>query len=483
MMKLNPASRLATTALIALSSFLPINSPVKAVGFQEQEINQSLVIAVARPYGEGKFDLLVLEQIPGKQQCWSESGDNPALIQPLLLNFDFTGICRRATDSNGYSIRLDGQDLGLDYLLRVVPRNGELVLIGTARTGNFPEIVVGKTKGLVGGFMKIQLNPGWQFTRRTYNGKALGHYYFSASRAVLENNAATTTPTAPANGKDSTPAPTEAVPPQPVPPEAVPSQPVPPEAAPASTPQAAAPNPAKKTGNQANPDKTSQQVVAPSPADKSANQANTKTNFNDISRNPYQPEIEVAVKLGFVNGFEDGSFRPQGQVTREQFISMVVDAIATIYPVNLAGKPQRRVIAFRDVPDSRWSAKKIKWAQGNFLTISNLGDTLLPTERIGRAELMEILRGLAIHLRQHYKLAGDLPQTQKPVKFSDTAKHPAEKVISQMSGYCGVATPFNEKGTAFAPNAKVTRDYATAALTRTITCVQSEAKASGISQR
>jgi hypothetical protein len=53
-----------------------------------------------------------LEQIPGKQKCWSESGSNPVMIDPLLLNFDFTGICRRATDSNGYSIRLDGRISG-----------------------------------------------------------------------------------------------------------------------------------------------------------------------------------------------------------------------------------------------------------------------------------------------------------------------------------------------------------------------------------
>ena len=437
-MKLTRRSRLATSVLLVLSSLMPITSPVKAAGFQEQEINQSLVIAVARPYGEGKFDLLVLEQIPGKQQCWSESGATPALIQPLLLDFDFTGICRRATDSNGYSIRLDGQDLGLDYLLRVVPRNGELVLVGTARTGNYPEIIVGETQGLAGGFMKIQLNPGWQFTRRTYNGKALGHYYFSASRAALGNSPASSTATVPA--------------------------------APQTSPQAAAPTPA-------NTDKTNQQVAAASTADKSTNQTNTKANFSDISGNPYKPEIEVAVQLGFVTGFEDGNFRPQEQVTREQLISMAVDAINTLHPVNLDAKPQRSVIAFRDVPDSRWSAKKIKWAQWNFLMISNLGDTLSPTEPISRAELMEIMRGLAIHLRQHYKLAGDIPQTQKPVKFSDTAKHRSESAISQMSGYCGIATPFNEKGTTFAPNAKVTRDYGTAALTRTIVCVQSEAKA------
>jgi hypothetical protein len=410
-MRLTLLSRLASAALLTLSSFIPVTSPLKAADFQEQAIDQSLVVAVARPYGEGKFDLLVLEQIPGKKQCWGESGSNPALIDPMLLNFDFTGICRRATDSNGYSIRLDGQDLGLDYLLRVVPRNGELVLVGTARTGNYPEIIVGETNGLVGGFMKIQLNPGWQFTRRTYNGKALGHYYFSASRTVLESSPAAATTTVPAT------------------------------------------------------DETSQQVAA--------------ATFTDISQNPYKPEIEVAVKLGFVAGFEDGTFRPQEQVTREQMISMGVDAIATVYTVNLDAEPERSVIAFRDVPDSRWSAKKIKWAQWNFLTVGNPNNTLQPEEPITRAELIDIMRRIAIHLRQHYNLSEEFPQTQKPVEFSDTSKHWAETVISQMSGYCGVATPLNEQGTTFDPDAKVTRDYSAAALTRTITCVQSEAKATG----
>lgn len=420
-MKFTLLSRLTSAALLTLSSFIPATSPVKASAFQEQAIEQNLVIAVARPYGESKFDLLVLEQIPGKQQCWNESGANPALIEPLLLNFDFTGICRRATDSNGYSIRLDGQDLGLDYLLRIVPRNGELVLVGTARAGNYPEIVVGRTGGLAGGFMKIQLNPGWQFTRRAYNGKALGHYYFSASRAVLEGTPATAT--APAN------------------------------------------------------DGASQEVAAASAADKSASPSSGAVAFSDIDNNPYQPEIEVAVKLGFVAGFEDGTFRPQAQVTREELISMGVDAIGTVYTVNLDGEPERSVIAFRDVPDSRWSAKKIKWAQWNFLTIGNPNNTLQPEEPIARAELMDTMRRVAIHLRQHYNLSGELPQTQKPLEFSDTSKHWGETVIDQMSAYCGVATPLNEKGTAFEPDAKVTRDYAAAALARTITCVQSEVKA------
>jgi hypothetical protein len=159
---------------------------VQAVDFQQQEVDQNQFVAIARPYGGNKYDLLILQQIPGKRQCWQERGSNPVIIDPLLLNFDFTGSCERSTDSNGYSIRLNGQDLGLDYLLRVVERNGELVLVGTSRrNGNSEEIVIGRTHGLGQGLMKIDLDGGWRFTKRAYQGRALSHVYLTGDRSAI----------------------------------------------------------------------------------------------------------------------------------------------------------------------------------------------------------------------------------------------------------------------------------------------------------
>jgi hypothetical protein len=172
---------------------------VGAATFEEREIEQDRMIAIARPYGKNKYDLLVIEQIPGKKQCWSESGTKP--IEPLLLKFDFTGHCSRSTDSNGYSIRVDGQDFGLDYLLRIEQRNGELLLVGTSRSKpNAPDVIIGRTYGIRPGFLKIVLSPGWQFSKRTYQGKVLGHVYFSGDRAAMNapidtsSTVATTTP-------------------------------------------------------------------------------------------------------------------------------------------------------------------------------------------------------------------------------------------------------------------------------------------------
>jgi hypothetical protein len=180
---------IATLISLACTQLIPAMLPVKAADFTETAIDQKIVIAVAKPYGEDKFDLLILEQIPGKQQCWSENGSNPVIIDPLLLNFDFTGKCRRATDANGYSIRIDGLDYGLEYLIRLVLRGNELVLIATSRTdANKGEIVVGSTHGYVRGFMRIDLNPGWQFTKRTFGNKVLGHFYFSTTAAAINNS-------------------------------------------------------------------------------------------------------------------------------------------------------------------------------------------------------------------------------------------------------------------------------------------------------
>ena len=185
--------RLTAIVTIAFSNCIFSTFLARAYTFSETPLDQDKIIAVARPYGEGKYDLLVIEQVPGKRSCWTEKGQNPVLIDPLLINFDFTGICRRSTDSNGYSIRLDGNDLGLDYLLRIVNSGGELHLVGTPRSNKHSEIILGSTQGFSSGFMKINLYSGWQFTKRTYQNKILGHFYLSGSQMAIAQGQNTTT--------------------------------------------------------------------------------------------------------------------------------------------------------------------------------------------------------------------------------------------------------------------------------------------------
>ena len=194
--------KIAAFSLTIWTALVPLSGPLGATDFGEREMTQSQFVAIARPYGQNKYDLLILYQIPGQRPCWSEKGEKPTTIDPLLLNFDFTGICERSTDSNGYSIRIDHQDYGLDYLLRIVERNGELLLIGTPRQAKGQgERIIGRTYGLTSGLLKISLNPGWQFSKRTYQGQVLNHVYLTGdSQAFIPEPT-----TAVANSKPITP--------------------------------------------------------------------------------------------------------------------------------------------------------------------------------------------------------------------------------------------------------------------------------------
>ncbi len=173
-----------------------------AFRFQQAEMDQQRVVAIAAPIGSGvnlsrnlTHQLLILEQISNTRACWREFGQNPVTIDPLLLNFDFTGICARSTDSNGYSIRVAGQDLGLQYSLRLVTRGNDLVLVGIPNTRpNATPLEIGRTYGIPNGFGKIILNPGWRMTRRVYNGQAVGHVYLTNDQALPGLIAAAPTP-------------------------------------------------------------------------------------------------------------------------------------------------------------------------------------------------------------------------------------------------------------------------------------------------
>jgi hypothetical protein len=165
-------------------SFLIPQTSAQAYTFGQKEVDQSKLIAIAVPFAQGKqYNLIILEQISSTQTCWQEKPDQPGVIDPLLLKFDFTGICGRSTDSNGYSIRQAGLDLALDYRLSLVKRSDHLVLMGyPLKDPAAPKLLLGQTRSLTPGFLKIDLAANWRFTKRTYNGKTLGHIYFTQDR-------------------------------------------------------------------------------------------------------------------------------------------------------------------------------------------------------------------------------------------------------------------------------------------------------------
>jgi len=214
-MKSSLTATLLSLTTIGISAIAPLQ-PARATEFDEFAVEQNKFVAVAVPYNYRKYKLAIIEQVPGKQACWSESGSNPTTVDLLLLKFDHTNDCLKAVDTNGYSLRVNGKDDKVAYLLNLVENNGQLQLIADHKDPGQSDFVVGRTNGLVEAPMKIELDPNWQFTKRLYQGSAIQHIYMSnnPNPQVLENVA--TLPTTNLPGQTSgTTAPTPAAQPLP----------------------------------------------------------------------------------------------------------------------------------------------------------------------------------------------------------------------------------------------------------------------------
>uniref|UniRef100_A0ACD5H067 Uncharacterized protein n=1 Tax=Desertifilum tharense IPPAS B-1220 TaxID=1781255 RepID=A0ACD5H067_9CYAN len=100
-----------------------------------------------------------------------------------------------------------------------------------------------------------------------------------------------------------------------------------------------------------------------------------------------------------------------------------------------------------------------------------------PQQEVTRAELMAIQRRAAEFGKSMRGLNPQVTPKQPTVQFSDIQNHWAASLITQMSGYCAVASPLNEAGTRFAPNESARRNYAAASTLRMLTCVNAETNA------
>jgi hypothetical protein len=200
---IHPLRALATLATaVPLAGLLPALAPQPAPAqslFGAAELDQSKFIIVAAPIGSGeRSQLNIYEQRSAARPCFAVQGANPALVNPLLATFDFTGICNRYIDANGYSVRIGGTDLATVYRLSVVRQNGDMQLLAIpTKSGAGPEMVVARAGGQAPGFLLLVPEPGWKLMRRSFGGRALGHVYvYSDSWPAGSAAPATPTPAA-----------------------------------------------------------------------------------------------------------------------------------------------------------------------------------------------------------------------------------------------------------------------------------------------
>ncbi len=208
--------------------------------------------------------------------------------------------------------------------------------------------------------------------------------------------------------------------------------------------------------------------------------------FVDIVGDVYAAEIRKAYDLGIIAGYSsDRSFRPLEAITREQVVSMLIDALPKIplrNPNQLAGAtPSLAPFSvpggnpFLDVSASRWSATKIHYAKSLGLVSGYADGTFRPAQPVTRAELVVMLQNLNTFIIDFRGWDGGeyLGSGAIVPSYSDVQNHWARETILLMSGgkSCRVASPLNERGTAFWPNSSALRNYAAAATVRAIECL------------
>ena len=79
--------------------------------------------------------------------------------------------------------------------------------------------------------------------------------------------------------------------------------------------------------------------------------SNAESRFSDVPKNhPYYREISLLGEFGIMNGYSDGSFRPEANITRAEF--------AVVFTRALGYKLSNKTL-IRDVPESHWAYNSI----------------------------------------------------------------------------------------------------------------------------
>ncbi|MBD2464350.1 S-layer homology domain-containing protein [Oscillatoria sp. FACHB-1407] len=152
-------------------------------------------------------------------------------------------------------------------------------------------------------------------------------------------------------------------------------------------------------------------------------QAQTTVQFSDVPSNYWaRGFIEELTRRGIVNGFPDGSFRPDAPVTRSQFAAMVQKAFDQAVV--------RDPIRFTDVSERYWASEAIREAYTTGFMTGYPDGSFNPNQNILRAQvLVSLANGLSYSnpnsvsdTLQVYNDANDIPDYARPTVAAATEK-------------------------------------------------------------
>ena len=114
---------------------------------------------------------------------------------------------------------------------------------------------------------------------------------------------------------------------------------------------------------------------------------NKKTAFVDVDTNAwYNSFVSYLESYNIIVGYDDGSFRPDAQITRAEFVTMCMRFYGMFDTVKSSAKN-----IFADVPASHWAASNICNAIAMNWIVGYADGTFKPDSNITRAEVVTIV--------------------------------------------------------------------------------------------
>ncbi|WP_405108626.1 S-layer homology domain-containing protein [Paenibacillus sp. FSL K6-1217] len=191
-------------------------------------------------------------------------------------------------------------------------------------------------------------------------------------------------------------------------------------------------------------------VVKPgTKADIAVQAAGNTVTFKDIANHWAKEGIERAASMGFVNGFGDGTFRPDVRITRAEFVVMTARAFdfeaKGAMPLN-----------FRDVDTIPvWARDYIAEAEQTGLIKGYADGSFRPNQWISRSEMAVLIMRL---------YDGEL-HSNEPVSFADK-QHIKPWALPSVASAVDLGIIKGKNGNRFAPNDPATRAEALIMLLR-----------------
>ena len=107
--------------------------------------------------------------------------------------------------------------------------------------------------------------------------------------------------------------------------------------------------------------------------------------FSDVNGTKYESAVTLLTNNGVIDGFTDGTFRPQSNVTRAQLCKLLVEAL------QLKRSNNSVLTQFKDVDSSMWFYEYVKIAVDHGIIIGYTDGTFKPNNDVSYAEMFTMI--------------------------------------------------------------------------------------------